>query len=80
MSAADAEARNLPSEAWGDGPDPARCDDLVWWETTGMCGGCGGDDCHEGPCGEQPLNAAWFGWYRLICDRCQYRKDQGLVR
>jgi hypothetical protein len=79
MSSAATEARNLPEEAWG-GPNPSRCDDLVWWELTGMCGGCGDDDCHDGPCGESYVHAGWFGWERLVCDKCQYRKDQGLVR
>lgn len=58
--------------------NPATCTDLEWFEETGMCGGCGsdGDACHPGkPCGDMPT------WYDVgrICNRCQYRKDQGLA-
>lgn len=69
----DVPERNRHDEAWG-GPNPARCDDIVWWETTGMCGGCGDSDCHEGPCG------AVGSWHTLlVCDRCPHREAQGLV-
>lgn len=70
----DVPQRNRHDERWA-GPNPATCDDRVWWEATGMCGGCGESDCHEGPCGEIG------SWHTLlICDRCPHRVRQGLVR
>lgn len=68
-----AEWRNGYDEQWG-GPNPSTCDDRVWWEATGMCGGCGDDGCHEGPCGAVE---SWH--YLLVCDRCPTRVAQGLV-
>lgn len=64
--------RNRHDETWG-GPNPATCDDRVWWEISGMCGGCGSEDCHDGPCGEVE---SWFD--RLTCDRCPDRRAQGI--
>lgn len=48
--------------------DPLRfaseVDDIGWWIVTGMCGGCGCTDCHEGPCGHDGNG---------LCDRCPDR-------
>lgn len=70
----DVAPRNQHSDAWA-GPNPATCDDVVWWEATGMCGGCGEADCHDGPCGAAKT------WHALlVCDRCKHREAQGLIR
>jgi hypothetical protein len=68
--------RNAFEDQWA-GPNPATCDDLRWWEETGMCGGCGEETCHVGPCSEAPGIDPMYGYKRLLCDLCEYRQAQG---
>ena len=76
MSSAPDAPRNRHDEQWG-GPNPSTCDDLVWWDATeGLCGGCGAE-CHTGPCTEVHGIDPWYGYARLICDRCPDRRAQG---
>lgn len=39
--------------------------DQEWSVETGMCGGCGNTDCHDGPCAEG------------LCRRCPDRIGEG---
>lgn len=68
--------RNDFDQKW-QSPNPATCDDAVWYQFTGLCGGCGDDNCHEGPCSQRECVDPMYGYERLLCDKCQYRHDQG---
>lgn len=70
-----AEPHNAHSEEWGGGPHAGTCDDLVWWLATGMCGGCGSEDCHDGPCVDVPTR--WL--MHRVCTHCEHRMAQGIV-
>jgi hypothetical protein len=45
--------------------------DRYWHRLTGMCGGCGRADCHDGPC---VGNASGY------CTTCPTRRATGEVR
>lgn len=49
----------------------AHATDPYWHQLTGMCGGCGNADCHDGQC---PHNAAGY------CMACPTRRETGEVR
>lgn len=69
--------RNDYDPQWA-GPNPSTCDDLTWFDYTGMCGGCGEDSCHPGqPCGTKVAMDPMYGYMRQLCDRCELRQDQG---
>lgn len=59
------------------GPNPSTSDDSAWWAFTGSCGGCGNSGCHEGICTERAVRDLFYGYRRLLCDRCPDRKAEG---
>lgn len=63
----------------GETPEPdwgfivTHATDPYWWELTGMCGGCGRAECHDGKCPTIPHHIGY-------CTTCPTRKETGEVR
>lgn len=69
-----------PAPDENSGPDGQTWDFVVghatdpyWHELTGMCGGCGRQDCHEGKCPTVPGHIGY-------CTTCPTRRATGEVR
>lgn len=55
--------------------------DREWYDATlehdgiGLCGGCGIDTCHDGPCGMYRHR----DYEHVFCDKCERRMAQGVI-